>query len=52
MMVVHTKLDIYDSIIKPIAHAKFLYKSIRGRRVRGRIIVRITTTCVISAYHH
>jgi len=24
----------------------------RGRRARGRILVGLTTTCSISAYHH
>ena len=28
------------------------YKERRGRRGRDRMVVRFTTTCAISAYHH
>jgi len=32
---------------------KYVYfNKIRGRRGRDRMVIRFTTTCAISAYHH
>ena len=48
------KIVLYSGCFPLIVNVlpKYFYQTLRGHRGRDRIVVRFTTTCVISADHH